>query len=90
MSYGSEIWISEYKLKFETIDKTPFEKVQNMIFKNLLGVHGKSSNIAVRCELGTFSVIFTCYKLMFKYFWRLKSLADGTHGLLRDRAILIG
>lgn len=83
MTYGSEIWISDYKLKFESFDKSPFEKVQNMIFKNLLGVHGKSSNLAVRCELGTLPVVLSCYKLMFKYFLRLNSLTDGAHGILR-------
>jgi hypothetical protein len=55
-------------LKFETLDKSSFEKTQNMILKNLLGVHGRSSNLAIRCELGAFPVALRCYKLMFKYF----------------------
>ena len=37
MTHGSEIWISDFKLKFETLDKSPFEKTQNIILKNLLG-----------------------------------------------------
>ena len=36
MTYGSEIWISDFKLKFETLDKSAFEKTQNMILKSLL------------------------------------------------------
>ena len=28
------------------------KKMQNVILKNILGVHGKSSNLATRCELG--------------------------------------
>ena len=55
MTYGSEIWISDFKLKFETLDKSPFEKTQNMILINLLWVHGRSSSMAVRCEFGGFS-----------------------------------
>jgi hypothetical protein len=49
-------------LKFETLDKSPFEKTQNMILKNFLGVHGRSSNMAIRCELGAFPVVLRCYK----------------------------
>ena len=26
MTYGSKIWITDFKLKFETLDKSPFEK----------------------------------------------------------------
>jgi hypothetical protein len=55
MTYGSEICISDFKLKFETLDKSPFEKTHNMILINLLWVHGRSSNMAVRCEFGGFS-----------------------------------
>jgi len=86
MTYGSEIWISEFKPNFETLDKTAFEKTQNMILKNVLGVHGKSSNIATRCELGTFPISIKCYKLMFKYYIRLCRIgkqSGGPHNLLR-------
>jgi hypothetical protein len=31
LTYGSEVWISDFKLNFDSIDKLPFEKVQNMI-----------------------------------------------------------
>ena len=43
--YGSEIWLTYFNLNLDTLDKLPFEKVQNMIFKNILGVHGKASNL---------------------------------------------
>jgi hypothetical protein len=36
---------------------SPFGKTQNMILKNLLGVHGRSSNMAIRCELKDFELI---------------------------------
>jgi hypothetical protein len=38
------------ELNLDNLDKLSFEKVQNMIFKNILGVHGKASNIAVHTE----------------------------------------
>jgi hypothetical protein len=37
-------------LNFDSIDKLPFEKVQNMIIKDIMGVHMKASNLAVRNE----------------------------------------
>jgi hypothetical protein len=43
-------------------------RTQNMILKHLLGVHCRSSNMAIRCELGAFPVVLRCYTLMFKYF----------------------
>jgi hypothetical protein len=46
ITYGSEIWLTDFNLNLDTLDKLPFEKVQNMIFKNILGVHGKASNLA--------------------------------------------
>lgn len=52
MTYGSEIWISEFKINFNVIDKLLVEKIKNMIFKNILGVHSKTSNLAIQTELG--------------------------------------
>jgi hypothetical protein len=31
--YGSEVWISDFKSNFDTLDKIQFEKTQNMILK---------------------------------------------------------
>ena len=39
LTYGTEVWISDFKLNFDSIDKLPFEKVQNMIIKDIMGVH---------------------------------------------------
>ena len=86
MTYGSEIWISYFKSKFETLDKSHFRKTQNMILKNLLGVYGRSSNMAIRCDLGAFPVVLRCYKLMFNYFLRFSEsggLMDGIHNILK-------
>ena len=32
ITYGSEIWLTDFNLNLDTLDKLPFEKVQNMIF----------------------------------------------------------
>ena len=45
-----------------------------MIFKNILGVHGKASNLAINAELGTFPSCFNSFILMFKYYNRLKRI----------------
>jgi hypothetical protein len=42
MTYRSEIWISDFNIKPDNIHVLPFEKVQNMMMKNILGVHGKT------------------------------------------------
>jgi hypothetical protein len=45
-----------------------------MIFKNILGVHGKASNLAINAELVTFPACFKSFILMFKYYNRLKRI----------------
>jgi hypothetical protein len=42
-----------------------------MIFKNILGVHSKASNLAIQTELGYCPICIKSYKLMFKYYSRL-------------------
>ena len=42
-----------------------------MIFKNILGVHSKASNLAIQIELGYYPICIKSYKLMFKYYSRL-------------------
>ena len=60
MTYGSEIWILEFKINFNVIDKLLLEKNKNMIFKNIL------SNLAIQTELGYYPICIKSYKLMFK------------------------
>jgi len=81
ITYGSEVWISDFKSNFETLDKTDFEKIQSMILKNILGVHSKSSNIAVRCELGAYPISIKCYGLMFGYYSHLTEIDEQSGGL---------
>lgn len=61
---------------FKSADKCPFEKIQNFILKDILGVHGKSSNLAVKQELGIFPLYMKVFKMMFKYYTRLTKLVS--------------
>ena len=71
LTYGSEVWLADYNLNFDKLDRLPFEKTQNMIFKNILGVHNKASNFALYTELGSYTVCFMSLLLMFRYYRRL-------------------
>jgi hypothetical protein len=44
MTYRSEIWISDFNIKPDNIHVLPFEKVQNMMMKNILGVQTEFNN----------------------------------------------
>ena len=65
----------------------PFEKAQNLMMKNILGVHGKTSKLALHAELGLFPLCFKAFKLMFRYYTRLIQLEennDSKYDLLRS------
>ena len=86
-TYASGIWICDFKVNFDTIYKLPSEKLQNLIFKNVLGVHGKASNLAVRTEMGFLPVCIKPYKRLYKYYLRLQSFdehPDSLHSILRS------
>jgi hypothetical protein len=90
-TYGSEVWMTDFSMNLDNLDKLPFEKVQNMIFKDILGVHGKASNIAVHTELGVYPACFKSYSLMFKYYKRLCKIecdTDCKNSLLRSAFII--
>ena len=86
MMHGSEIWISDFNIKLDNIHVLPFEKAQNMM-KNILGVHGKTSKLALHAELGLFPLCFKAFKLMLRYYTRLIQLEennDSKNDLLRS------
>lgn len=61
-----------------------------MIFKNILGVHGKASNLAINAELVIFPACFKSFILMFKYYNRLKRIEsdnESRNSLLRSAFI---
>ena len=41
LTYGSEIWIADHKINIENLHNLSFEKTQNMIMKQILGVHAE-------------------------------------------------
>jgi hypothetical protein len=43
-----------------------------MIMKQILGVHGKTPNLAIHAELELEPLCFKAFKLMFKYYNRIK------------------
>jgi hypothetical protein len=55
----------------------------------ILGVHGKSSNLATRCELGTLPIKIKCYNLMFRYYTRFCE-TNGQPGTIILIAIVLG
>ena len=74
-TYGSEIWVSDYNIKESNIDIMPFEKIQNKFCKYVLNVNRKSSNLAVKCELGRKPILNFITYLALKYFNRLKQMS---------------
>ena len=56
LTYGSEVWLADYNLNFDNLDRLPFEKTKNMIFFNIICVHNKASNLAIYTELGSYPV----------------------------------
>ena len=80
------IKLQKYKNQQSFFWKDAVIRTQSMILKNLLGVHGRSSNMAIRCELGAFPVVLRCYKLTFNCFLRFSEsggLMDGIHNILK-------
>jgi hypothetical protein len=55
--------------------------------KHILGVHSKTSNLAIHTELGLTPLCFKAFKLMFKYYKRLRIIESSTeyiYDLLRS------
>ena len=87
LTYGSEIWIADHNINLENLHNFTFEKTQSMIMKNILGVHNKTANLAIYTELGITPLCFKTFKLMFKYYNRLKKIESSTeyvYDLLRS------
>jgi hypothetical protein len=74
--YGSEIWIADFNININNCDQLPFEKIQHLIFKDILGVQKKASNLAIKYELGAFPICLKAFHSMFKYYKRLKNYSN--------------
>ena len=74
LTYGSEIWITDYSINDKTLDNLPFEKIHNRFCKYLLGVHKKSSNFAARLEFGRGRILNFINMISLKYIKRINEL----------------
>ena len=92
LTYGSEIWgtkICNIKKTLEIKEnttaryyKTAPEKCQIKWSKSVLGVHSKSTNIAVTAELGRYPILFDIYSQIIMYWNRLHS--NNLNPILKD------
>ena len=55
-------------------DKYPFQLVHFKSCKVSLGVHNKTSNLAVKCELSRFPILLSLLKLMHGFYSRVNKL----------------
>ena len=60
ITYGSDVWISDYKINLSDIDQLPTEKLQHKMLKQVLGVNRYTSNLvldwnAVEAQLSCFA-----------------------------------
>ena len=77
LSYCSEIWIPYFckNLKnnnlFDLCEKLPIEKVHLKFCRYILGIHRKSTNAALRAELGRYPLLITLIGYSVKYWLKL-------------------
>jgi len=94
--YGCEIWgmFNPFSSKFrkgqlsfcDIFVKNHAEKLHQKFLKYILGVHTKTTNIAVLSELGRFPLYYNIIKAMLKYYYRLEK-SQSTFPLLYDAFI---
>ena len=77
LSYGGTVWAPLYANKVNTsnfndiCNNSPVENLNTRMCKYLLGVHRKSTNDAVRGELGRLPLLLTVLNHSFRYFQRV-------------------
>ena len=76
ITYGSEVWISDYKINLSNIDQLPTEKLQHKMLKQVLGVNRYTSNLAVRLECCRSPIILFCISMMYNYFIRIRDMPN--------------
>ena len=47
LTYGSEIWLSDYNINLNNFDNLPIENLQHKMLKCILGVKRQSSNMLI-------------------------------------------
>ena len=65
-----------FNININNCDQLPFEKIQHLIFKDILGVQRKASNLAIKYELATVPICCKAIISMFKYYKRLKNVKN--------------
>ena len=94
IGYGCEVW-SPFLLNklnnsnfLSLCDKLPGESLHIKFCKGILGVHNKSTNHAVRGELGSFPLLIHMISLSIKYWWKLNvKCHKGSSDLVTDALI---
>ena len=89
--YGSDIWgafinnankLFDCNKNFVSLDRLPFEKTNLSFCKFILRTHKRSSNSAVRGELGRFPILNQIVKNTLSNYFRIMNIEHNT--LLRD------
>ena len=84
LSYGGVVWGPLYAHKtnlqnfMNICNYSPIEKLNVKMCKYLLGVHRKSTNDAVRGELGRFPLLITILNNSFRYFEKMKTRCNNS------------
>jgi len=84
LAYASDVWIPYFFQKMEPTslyslcDKIKIECINIKFCKFILGVHKRSSNAAVRSELGIFPIAIKLLSQAAKYFFRITSKVSTT------------
>ena len=77
LMYGCEIWGTSIKNRNITeIGCEVWERFHLRVCKNILGVHKKTTNIAVLSEMGRYPLSYDIHKQMIKYLLRLEDMAE--------------
>ena len=71
LTYGSEIWLSDYNINLNNFDNLPIEKLQHKMLKCILGVKRQSSNMASRLECNRSPMLIFSLCLMYNYYTKL-------------------
>ena len=73
MFYACEIWVDSLSEMINTLHKNNLENFHTSVLKRILGVHKKSTNIALLLETGRHPITLSAQVQAIKYFLRFPS-----------------
>ena len=76
ITYGCEVWFTDYKFSLDNCDKLNTEKLQHKMLKSILGVKRQASNMACRLECNREPITIFVLSQMYKYYQRLSKLNE--------------